>query len=184
VIGKRAGFRRAARRFDDAVDEVVEPLRKNAALTSVAAAVSNLADYGFVWTVVASAKGRRRGTRRAALRRLGTAGVSSLALNAAIKAVVDRGRPEQAAANAEPGAIPVREPTSSSFPSGHTLAAFTTAVVLADSPAQAVAFIGFAAVVGASRIQLGAHHASDVAGGALIGAGLGALLRSTNRRRR
>jgi len=183
VIGKRAGFRRAARRFDDAVDEVVEPLRKNAALTSVAAAVSNLADYGFVWTVVASAKGRRRepggGPAQARHRR---------GLLARTERRHQGGRgpgpPRTGCSERRAGCDPVREPTSSSFPSGHTLAAFTTAVVLADSPAQAVAFIGFAAVVGASRIQLGAHHASDVAGGALIGAGLGALLRSTNRRRR
>jgi undecaprenyl-diphosphatase len=69
----------------------------------------------------------------------------------------------------------VRPPTSSSFPSGHTLAAFCTAVVLSDSPAESAVYLGFAGAVGASRVYLRAHHASDVLGGAVIGVGIGLL---------
>jgi undecaprenyl-diphosphatase len=73
--------------------------------------------------------------------------------------------------------VAVRAPTSSSFPSGHTLAAFCTAFVLAESDAQTAANVGFATAVAASRVHLRAHHPSDVVGGAVIGSVLGLGLR-------
>jgi membrane-associated phospholipid phosphatase len=71
----------------------------------------------------------------------------------------------------------VRTPTSSSFPSGHTLAAFCTAFVLADSDLQTATNVGFATAVAASRVHLRAHHPTDVIGGAAIGSVLGLGLR-------
>ena len=71
----------------------------------------------------------------------------------------------------------MRTPTSSSFPSGHTLAAFCTAFVLAESAAETAAYVGFAGAVAASRVHLRAHHPSDVVGGAAIGSLLGLALR-------
>jgi undecaprenyl-diphosphatase len=60
-----------------------------------------------------------------------------------------------------------------SFPSGHATTAFATAVVLAAwYPRQAVGFVGLAALVGLSRILLGAHFPSDVLAGALLGSGV------------
>jgi undecaprenyl-diphosphatase len=164
--------------FDRSVDLFVEGLRGRRGLDPAAAVVSNLADYGFVWSVIAAAKGRRRGPgRRRAVLALGVAGVASAGVNAAVKAVVGRSRPEVGSAPTGSG-LPVRPPSSSSFPSGHTLAAFCTAVVLADSPAEVVAFTGFAAAVAASRVYLRAHHPSDVVGGALIGATVGVVARA------
>ena len=71
----------------------------------------------------------------------------------------------------------VRTPSSSSFPSGHTLAAFCTAFVLANSDAETVANVSFATAVAASRVHLRAHHPTDVLGGAAIGSVLGLGLR-------
>jgi undecaprenyl-diphosphatase len=71
----------------------------------------------------------------------------------------------------------VRTPSSASFPSGHTLAAFSTALVLPESAAGSAAALGFAASVAASRVHLGAHHASDVVAGAAVGTVLGLVLR-------
>ncbi|MGH9093304.1 MAG: phosphatase PAP2 family protein, partial [Acidimicrobiales bacterium] len=65
---------------------------------------------------------------------------------------------------------------------GHTLAAFCTAAVLADTPAELAAYLAFAGAVAASRVHLEAHHASDVAGGAVIGTVLGAAVRRVARR--
>ena len=139
---------------------------------SGAALVSNLADYGFVWVVLAVVKGRRRGPgRRRAVVSLGTAGVSSLLVVRTTKSVVERQRPE------EQLEVRVRTPTSNSFPSGHTLAAFATAVVLPDTATEMAGYVGFAGAVAASRVHLRAHHPSDVLGGAAIGAALGLLLR-------
>jgi undecaprenyl-diphosphatase len=163
---------KAVTRLDDTVDAAFEPWRGRPQIDRTAALVSNLADYGFVWVVLAVVKGRRRGPgRRRAVVALGTAGVSSLLVVRATKSLVERQRPE------EQLEVRVRTPTSSSFPSGHTLAAFATSVVLPDTTAEMVTYVGFAGAVAASRVHLRAHHPSDVLGGAAIGAVLGLLLR-------
>jgi undecaprenyl-diphosphatase len=159
-------------RLDKTVDAVFEPWRGRPEVDRAAALVSNLADYGFVWVALAGVKGRRRGAgRRRAVVSLGTAGFSSLAAVRATKSLVERERPE---AQLE---ARVRTPTSNSFPSGHTLAAFATAVVLPDTTAEMAAYVGFAGAVAASRVHLRAHHPSDVLGGAAVGTALGLLLR-------
>ena len=138
----------------------------------MAAVVSNLADYGFVWVLLAGLKARRRGAdRRRAVVGLAAAGFSSLLVSRVVKAAVERQRPED---HLEAS---VRTPTSSSFPSGHTLAAFCTAFVLPDSEAGTAATVGFATAVAASRVHLRAHHPTDVIGGAVIGSVLGLGLR-------
>lgn len=159
-------------RLDETVDAVFEPWRGRPQVDRTAALVSNLADYGFVWVALAAMKGRRHGAgRRRAVVSLGTAGLSSLAMVRATKSLVERQRPE------EQLEVRVRTPTSNSFPSGHTLAAFTTALVLPDTAAETAAYVGFAGAVAVSRVHLRAHHPSDVLGGAAIGAALGLLLR-------
>lgn len=162
--------------FDDAVDSLFEHLRGHRAADAAALVLSNFSDYGFAWSVVAVAKGRRPGpARRRAVRALAVAGAASFGVNAAIKGFVQRGRPEGALRLEGDDPLPVRQPTSSSFPSGHTLAAFCTAVLLADAPGELAAYLAFAAAVAASRVHLRAHHPSDVVGGAVIGSAVGAV---------
>ena len=170
--------------FDRTVDGWFDHLRGNHLADSTAAVLSNLSDYGFVWSVVAAAKGRRRGwSRRRARRALTVAGLASWGANTGIKAVVQRGRPAGMPATGGEG-LPVRRPTSTSFPSGHTLASFCTAVVLADGGGELVVFLTFAGAVAASRVHLRAHHPSDVVGGALIGVAVGTVARRLVPRRR
>jgi membrane-associated phospholipid phosphatase len=59
-----------------------------------------------------------------------------------------------------------------SFPSGHSMVAFALAEVYGDAYGRYWTY-PLAAVVGYSRIYLGAHWPSDVVAGALVGAGLG-----------
>jgi undecaprenyl-diphosphatase len=158
--------------IDEAVDAAFEPLRGNPQADRAAAVLSNLADYGLIWVALAALKARRRGPdRRRAVVALAVAGFSSLLVNQVVKSAVERERPED---HLE---ATVRTPSSSSFPSGHTLAAFCTAFVLGDTDAQTVANVSFAAAVAASRVHLRAHHPTDVIGGAAIGSVLGLGLR-------
>ena len=159
--------------IDEAVDAAFEPLRGRPGVDRAAAVVSNLADYGLIWVVLALLKARRRGPdRRRAVVALAAAGFSSLIVSRVVKA---GGRARSGPTTTS--TPPVRTPSSSSFPSGHTLAAFCTAFVLADTDAETAANVGFAAAVAASRVHLRAHHPTDVIGGAAIGSVLGLGLR-------
>ena len=158
--------------IDEAVGAAFDPFRGRPGIDRAAVVVSNLADYGLIWVVLAGLKARRRGpARRRAVVALATAGFSSLIVSRVVKKAVERQRPDDHLSAA------VRIPSSSSFPSGHTLAAFCTAFILGDSDAGTAANVGFATAVAASRVHLRAHHPTDVIGGAVIGSVLGLGLR-------
>jgi membrane-associated phospholipid phosphatase len=171
-------------KFDRAVAAAARRLDARPSIHLVSAVLSNLADYGFLWAVIAAFKARRSGPRRRqAIAALAMSGVLSAGVNATIKSVVRRQRPGLDEPTDQATRF-VRAPTSSSFPSGHTLAAFCTANALAESDVERVLFVTFAGAVGASRVHLGAHHASDVLGGAAIGGLLGLVVRSVLKKTR
>ncbi len=176
-----SGPMEVVRSIDGAVDRLFEPLRGHPAADSAARAISVLGDHGYVWTGVAMWRGRRSGrTRRDAVRALGVAGFSSLAVNTVIKRTVGRPRPDTTDLALSDTGVPIRRPTSSSFPSGHTLAAFCSAAVLSRPGHRGAnaSLYAMAALIGASRIHLRDHHASDVAGGMVIGTALGIVVRT------
>lgn len=87
-----------------------------------------------------------------------------------LKATIGRRRPSQT------GEIFARGGGGVSFPSGHTTQAFAVASVVAAhyaSPLVKIAAYGIAGLVGLSRMEQGAHYASDVLAGALIGIAVG-----------
>ena len=166
--------------LDDRVDRLFEPFRGNPSIDAAAKVITGLGDHGLLWTGIAAWRGRRSGpTRRAAIRSLGVAGVSSSLVNAGIKRVVGRERPDTSDLQLSDAGVPVRAPKTSSFPSGHTLAAFCSAAVLSrpgDRRGNAALYAA-AGLIGVSRIHLRAHHASDVVGGVVIGTALGLTVR-------
>lgn len=84
-----------------------------------------------------------------------------------------------------PAIIPTTHGGSPSFPSGHTSEAFSMATAITMSyPKWYVATPAFlwAGTVGYSRIHTGVHYPSDVAVGALIGAGSALLSAWVNQR--
>lgn len=176
----RSRFLAAVDAVDDRVDRLFEPMRGRPSVDAAAKVITGLGDHGVLWTGVAVWRGRRSGpTRRAAIRALGIAGVSSSVVNAGIKQVVGRERPDRTDLRISNAGVPVREPKTSSFPSGHTLAAFCAAAVLSrpgDRAGNALLYSA-AGLIGVSRIHLRAHHGSDVVGGVVIGTALGLVVR-------
>lgn len=152
--------------------------RRDGDLDQVAAVISAASDHGAVVAALVLLRGLRRRELPCAWLELGLVGLPILVLNAAIKQLVGRERPEAARRTS---AI-VRRPTSSSFPSGHTLSAAASAVALPATVAgQAAGLLGVA-LVGWSRLRLRAHHPGDVVGGAVLGGLLGLSLRPLVRR--
>ncbi len=89
--------------------------------------------------------------------------VASHALVQLVKRTVSRPRP---AAGERPF---LRAPDRFSFPSGHAAAALSVAIGYASvSPHLSAPLLGFAAIVGASRIVLGVHFPADVLAGQAI----------------
>ena len=71
----------------------------------------------------------------------------------------------------------VRRPSTSSFPSGHSSAAFFAAAILTTATGRDLAplWYAIATIVALSRVYVRIHHASDVVAGAGVGAVLGLL---------
>ncbi len=175
------GLAALVRSVDDRVDAWFEPLRGNPALDGAAKLATGLGDYGVMWAATTVWRARHTGPERAqAVRALGIAGAASTVVNRALKVIVGRTRPDGDGLGLTASGVPVREPTSSSFPSGHTLAAFCAVTVMSrkgDRSGNALLFAA-ATTVGISRLHLRAHHASDVIGGAAIGVALGLVGRT------
>ncbi|MDE7379584.1 MAG: phosphatase PAP2 family protein [Clostridia bacterium] len=101
-----------------------------------------------------------------------------LIVNVILKLSVNRARPWQTFPDLGfqefHNAISVREPTDSSFPSGHTAALFAAALALVMFyKVKGLPALGVALLVALSRIYLCMHYPSDVLGGILIGSACG-----------
>ncbi|MCU1354032.1 MAG: rane-associated phospholipid phosphatase [Acidimicrobiales bacterium] len=154
-------------RFDDAVDAWWgRHLRGRPVADRVGYLASELGDFSLIWHIVGVARGLRSDRDAEATKRLAVVLlVESLVVNQGIKRLVNRPRPVAV----EPRPHHLRQPLTSSFPSGHASAAFTAAGVLSDDDVLAAAYYALAVVVATSRIHVQIHHASDVLAGAACG---------------
>ncbi len=159
--------------FDDRVESLVAPLRGRRGADRVFYTASALGDFGLIWVVYALLRALRGGreNERAALRSIAATGIESVLVNALLKSLFGRGRPVQPMEHP----LPLRQPLSSSFPSGHATAAFCGATILAEGDSLAPLYLASAGVVALSRVYVRIHHASDVAAGVAVGLGLGYL---------
>ncbi len=100
----------------------------------------------------------------------------SIALTLTFHRFVQRPRPGVGLPNLRLQKLDVRV-RGASFPSKHSVSAFSIAGVIAVRwPALGVAVLVLAAVAAASRVIDGAHYPSDVAAGSVLGLGLVCLL--------
>lgn len=163
--------------FDDWVEELVEQrLRHRPVADIVMYGASFLGDHGVLWMILAGAQAvrNRDGDWRKPLARalLGLA-AESIVVNGPIKAMFRRTRPVGPSVHP----LRLRTPRTSSFPSGHASAAFFGAALLRDDDPWWPAYYAVAVIVAMSRLHVRIHHASDVAGGIVIGVALGRLAR-------
>jgi len=162
--------------FDEAVDRRVDRLRGHRGLDRLMYGASELGDWSLVWHLIGAGQGLLPGRDPMSAARVSTIlGVESLVVNGAVKSVFRRHRPVWEVDRPRPHRV--RTPVSSSFPSGHSSAAFTAASLLGqDDPLRPI-YYGIAAVVASSRVYVKMHHASDVVVGATLGLGLAAVAR-------
>ncbi len=135
--------------------------------------ITRAANYSGLWVLLAGAlavSGDPRG-RRAAGRGMAALAIAAVVANGPAKLLVRRPRPF---GRARPALI--RVPRSSSFPSGHSAAAFAFATgACVELPVLAPVLIPLAGAVAYSRVHTGVHYPSDVVAGIGIGIGSGLL---------
>jgi membrane-associated phospholipid phosphatase len=117
---------------------------------------------------------RGRKGRRAAFEGLASVAATSAVANLAIKPLGRRRRPDRAADDV-PLARHVPMPTTTSFPSGHSAAAFAFATGVGNVlPREAVAY---------SRVHTGVHYPGDAIAGSLLGGAIAQITSSAIERR-
>lgn len=140
--------------------------------------LSRVADHSVLWLGIAAAiavVGGRSG-RRAAIEGVLAIGATSATVNLGIKPLARRRRPDRAdPAQFEARIVPM--PESTSFPSGHAASAFAFAYAVGRHlPGLAVPIRLLAGGVAYSRVHTGVHFPGDVVIGAILGAGIAAMV--------
>lgn len=159
-------------RLDDAIDDWWERFRGRPVLDRVYYTASEAADFSLVWHTLGVVQAIIEDDPMVAVGLSAALGVESALVNGPVKSMFKRGRPVQDG----PRPHRLRQPKTSSFPSGHASAAMVAAALLSRHTGGA-AWYAVAAVVATSRIHVRIHHASDVVGGVVIGVALGAVAR-------
>ena len=140
-------------------------------LDSALSRLSRAADYSRLSIASAAAlalAGGPRG-RRAAMSGLAAVALTATIVNALIKPILRRRRPDRAAASVPIGRQ-VEMPASRSFPSGHSAAAFAFATGTGrELPWTTPPLSALAALVAYSRVHTGVHYPIDVIAGSLCG---------------
>ena len=160
------GTSAAVEAFDEAVEQLFDRLRGNPVADRVFYTASELGNFSILWHALAWAGATSKRGRRRALRVSVALAVESALVNGPIKSAFNRSRP--LVEHDHPHRL--RQPLTSSFPSGHASAAVVAAALLSESRRRRWPFWAAASVVAASRVHVRIHHASDVVVGALVGA--------------
>lgn len=133
---------------------------RSPALDRTLVGITRAANYSRLWLLIAGALaviGGRR-ARSAAERGLISIPIAAAVANGPAKLLIRRRRPFR---RSPPTLVPM--PRSTSFPSGHSAAAFAFATgACAELPALAPVLVPLAGAVAYSRTHAGVHYPSDV----------------------
>lgn len=174
--------------FDLAVFEWITESLRNAVLDTVMTAYTHLGEGGIIWIVLGAVLLIPKKTRKAGIAVLMSIAVMKIFNNLLLKNPIARPRPfnlltdwegikefpELAARWAKGYVYPelVGYPSSWSFPSGHTAAAFAAATGLTLATKKmsvGIPMFVAAALMGFTRVYLHVHYCTDVIGGAVAG---------------
>jgi membrane-associated phospholipid phosphatase len=165
--------------FDEWADSHLEALRGRPEIDQIMRWASEAADFSRLWQVILVARSLARGRWDQGLAVAAAIGIESLLINQGVKRLFRRQRPTVAGDDR----TPVRQPSTSAFPSGHASAAVFAAILLSTlEPKGRVIWWKLATVVALSRAHVRIHHPSDVVGGAVIGTLLGLIARRVLRK--
>ncbi len=166
------GFLRAVDRVDETIDGWWETLRGHALVDRIYYTASEAADFSLMWHALGVIEAIIEDDPMVAVKVSAALGLESALINGPVKSLFKRNRPIHETDRPHH----LRQPRTSSFPSGHASAAMVAAAMLSGH-GNTVAWYALAGVVATSRIHVRIHHASDVAGGLIAGAALAALAR-------
>jgi len=160
--------------FDNTGDRILEPLRANRVSNAVFGAASTVGDFSIIWhiTGLLYAIGSMHRFHEAIALSIAL-GAESIIVNQGVKRIFRRERPTVSGDDR----FDVRTPSTSSFPSGHASSATFAAMILISMTGfpLAILWLGLAAIVALSRVVVRIHHLSDIVGGVITGAILGAF---------
>ena len=163
------------RRFDTTIERLFDAIRGKPLVDRVFYTASELGNHSLIWHLLATAQGvRRDGDLAGTVRLVTIMGLESAIVNGPVKSMFRRQRP----VHDGPRPFQLRQPRTSSFPSGHASAAAVFGVVASENDPLAPVYAVLATLVGASRVHVRIHHPSDVVGGAAVGVALGIALRT------
>ena len=167
-------------RFDEYADQLLERMRGSPPADLLFTAASHVGDFSLIWHFLSLTRGLAKRQPDQVVVLAALLGAESLIVNQGVKRLFRRERPTISGDER----LRVRRPWTSSFPSGHASAAVFAASLLTgwDGRRAAALWFSVAAIVGTSRAYVRIHHASDVVGGALVGAALAAATRPIARR--
>ena len=160
--------------FDSTGDRILEPLRVNKVSVALFGLASTVGDFSIVWHAIGLLRAIGSTERMQQALALSVAlGIESLIVNQGIKRLFRRERPTTSGDER----FEVRTPSTSSFPSGHASSATFAALILTSFTGFPIAILwcGIAVVVALSRVVVRIHHLSDIIGGVVTGAVLGAI---------
>ena len=155
--------------FDSAVLLFLQEVLRLDVLSPLVVCYTHLGDAGLMWIALSLLLLFFPQTRRAGVLSLCAMALGLVCNNLLLKHLVQRPRPYLVVAGLTP-LIPPPDPNS--FPSGHTCAAFASAVTwLRTLPRRWMKVTGvvLAVLMGFSRLYVGVHFPTDVLVGGLVG---------------